>query len=112
MTDGSPCRSAHANAYFTGFGAEKRIVFFDTLIDRLTTPEIEAVLAHELGHFARGHIPRLLAVRFALALLMLAILGWLYRQGDAIEHRQAAEAQAQLLDLQLSHTISCYDGIA
>jgi len=79
VMDGSR-RSSHGNAYFTGFGAGKRIVFFDTLIDRLTTPEIEAVLAHELGHFAKGHIPRLLAVRFALSLLMLAILGWLYRE--------------------------------
>ena len=79
VMDGSR-RSSHGNAYFTGFGTEKRIVFFDTLIERLTAPEIEAVLAHELGHFAKGHIPRLLAVRFALALLMLAILGWLYRE--------------------------------
>jgi len=77
VMDGSR-RSSHGNAYFTGFGTNKRIVFFDTLIERLTASEIEAVLAHELGHFARGHIPRLLAVRFALALLMLAILGWLY----------------------------------
>jgi STE24 endopeptidase len=79
VMDGSR-RSSHGNAYFTGFGAEKRIVFFDTLIERLTPAEIEAVLAHELGHFAKGHIPRLLAVRFALALLMLAILGWLYSE--------------------------------
>ena len=78
VMDGS-LRSSHGNAYFTGFGTHKRIVFFDTLIDRLSTEEIEAVLAHELGHFARGHIPRILAVRFALALLMLAVLGWLYR---------------------------------
>jgi STE24 endopeptidase len=78
VMDGSR-RSSHGNAYFTGFGVNKRIVFFDTLIERLTVPEIEAVLAHELGHFARGHIPRILAVRFALALAMLAILGWLYR---------------------------------
>jgi STE24 endopeptidase len=77
--DGSK-RSSHGNAYFTGFGKTKRIVFFDTLIERLNTGEIEAVLAHELGHFARGHIPRLLAVRFALALLLLAVLGWLYRE--------------------------------
>ncbi|MGZ5034095.1 MAG: M48 family metallopeptidase, partial [Usitatibacter sp.] len=68
VMDGSK-RSSHGNAYFTGFGKTKRIVFFDTLIERLTPQEIEAVLAHELGHFARGHIPRLLAVRFALALL-------------------------------------------
>ncbi|MGZ5074686.1 MAG: M48 family metallopeptidase [Usitatibacter sp.] len=79
VMDGSR-RSSHGNAYFTGFGTEKRIVFFDTLIERLTPSEIEAVLAHELGHFARGHIPRLLAVRFALALVMLSILGWLYRE--------------------------------
>jgi STE24 endopeptidase len=79
VMDGSK-RSAHGNAYFTGFGTHKRIVFFDTLMERLTPQEIEAVLAHELGHFARGHIPRLLMVRFALALLVLAVLGWLYRQ--------------------------------
>ncbi|MGE5616813.1 MAG: M48 family metallopeptidase [Bacillota bacterium] len=78
VMDGSK-RSSHGNAYFTGFGKTKRIVFFDTLMQRLTPAEIEAVLAHELGHFARGHIPRLLAVRFTLALLLLAALGWLYR---------------------------------
>ena len=75
VMDGSK-RSSHGNAYFTGFGRDKRIVFFDTLVERLTKGEIEAVLAHELGHFARGHIPRLLAVRFALALGLLAVLGW------------------------------------
>lgn len=79
VMDGSK-RSSHGNAYFTGFGTHKRIVFFDTLMERLTPAEIEAVLAHELGHFARGHIPRLLMVRFGLALLLLAILGWLYRE--------------------------------
>jgi STE24 endopeptidase len=79
VMDGSR-RSSHGNAYFTGFGVNKRIVFFDTLMDRLTAPEIEAVLAHELGHFARGHIPRLLLVRFGLALLLLAILGWLFHE--------------------------------
>jgi STE24 endopeptidase len=79
VMDGSK-RSSHGNAYFTGFGRTKRIVFFDTLMERLTPDEIEAVLAHELGHFARGHIPRLLAVRFALALAMLAVLGWLYSE--------------------------------
>ena len=79
VMDGSK-RSAHGNAYFTGFGRTKRIVFFDTLLERLTPEEIEAVLAHELGHFARGHIPRLLAVRFGMALVLLAVLGWLYRE--------------------------------
>jgi STE24 endopeptidase len=79
VMDGSK-RSSHGNAYFTGFGKTKRIVFFDTLMQRLSPEEIEAVLAHELGHFARGHIPRLLAVRFALALLLLGLLGWLYQE--------------------------------
>ena len=79
VMDGSK-RSSHGNAYFTGFGRTKRIVFYDTLLQRLTPQEIEAVLAHELGHFARGHIPRLLMVRFALALLLLAILAWLYQE--------------------------------
>jgi len=79
VMDGSK-RSSHGNAYFTGFGRDKRIVFFDTLVERLTQGEIEAVLAHELGHFARGHIPRLLAVRFALAFVLLAVLGWAARE--------------------------------
>ena len=79
VMDGSK-RSSHGNAYFTGFGHAKRIVFFDTLVERLTQGEIEAVLAHELGHFARGHIPRLLAVRFALAFALLALLGWAAHQ--------------------------------
>jgi STE24 endopeptidase len=78
VMDGSK-RSSHGNAYFTGFGQSKRIVFFDTLVERLTAPEIEAVLAHELGHHARGHIPRMLGVRFVLALLLLAALGWAAR---------------------------------
>ncbi len=90
VMDGSK-RSSHGNAYFTGFGRTKRIVFFDTLIERLTTPEIEAVLAHELGHFARGHIPRLLAMRFALALLLLAVLGWLYGETAFFEALGIAE---------------------
>jgi len=77
---GGSKRSAHGNAYFTGFGRTKRIVFFDTLLERLTPAEIEAVLAHELGHFARGHIPRLLLVRFAIALALLALMGWLLRE--------------------------------
>ena len=79
VMDGSR-RSSHGNAYFTGFGRTKRIVFFDTLVERLTPGEIEAVLAHELGHFARGHIPRMLAVRFALALALLAAMGWLIQE--------------------------------
>lgn len=76
VMDGSR-RSAHGNAYFTGFGAAKRIVFFDTLLARLSGKEIEAVLAHELGHFKRRHVIKRLIVTFAISLVMLALLGWL-----------------------------------
>jgi len=76
VMDGSK-RSAHGNAYFTGFGAAKRIVFFDTLLSRLDGEEVEAVLAHELGHFKRRHVAKMIAVTFALSLVFLALLGWL-----------------------------------
>ncbi|OWJ62344.1 M48 family metallopeptidase [Paraburkholderia caledonica] len=76
VMDGSR-RSAHGNAYFTGFGAAKRIVFFDTLLARLSGSEIEAVLAHELGHFKRRHVIKRMLVTFALSLALLALLGWL-----------------------------------
>ncbi|MGV2288996.1 M48 family metallopeptidase [Trinickia sp. YCB016] len=76
VMDGSR-RSAHGNAYFTGFGAAKRIVFFDTLLARLSGSEIEAVLAHELGHFKRRHVIKRMIVTFAISLAMLALLGWL-----------------------------------
>jgi STE24 endopeptidase len=76
VMDGSR-RSAHGNAYFTGFGAAKRIVFFDTLLARLSGNEIEAVLAHELGHFKRRHVIKRMVVTFAISLVMLALLGWL-----------------------------------
>jgi STE24 endopeptidase len=75
VMDGSR-RSAHGNAYFTGFGAAKRIVFFDTLLERLDGEEVEAVLAHELGHFKRRHVAKMIAVTFALSLVFLAVLGW------------------------------------
>jgi len=79
VMDGSK-RSAHGNAYFSGFGANKRIVFFDTLLSRLAPEEIEAVLAHELGHFKLKHIIKRIAVLFALSLAFLALLGWLKTQ--------------------------------
>jgi len=79
VMDGSK-RSAHGNAYFSGFGAAKRIVFFDTLLARLSPPEIEAVLAHELGHFKRKHIVKRMALMFALSLGFLALLGYLKAQ--------------------------------
>jgi STE24 endopeptidase len=79
VMDGSK-RSAHGNAYFSGFGANKRIVFFDTLLERLAPAEIEAVLAHELGHFKLKHIVKRIVVAFALSLVFLALLGWLKNQ--------------------------------
>jgi STE24 endopeptidase len=79
VMDGSR-RSAHGNAYFSGFGAAKRIVFFDTLLSRLAPNEIEAVLAHELGHFKLNHVVQRLLVIFALSLGFLALLGWLKGQ--------------------------------
>ena len=76
VMDGST-RSAHGNAYFTGLGANKRIVFFDTLIDELSHDEIEAVLAHELGHFKCNHIKKRISVLGTVFLIGLGILGWL-----------------------------------
>ena len=75
VMDGSK-RSSHGNAYFTGLGKTKRIVFFDTLIERLSPPEIEAVLANELGHFKRNHIAKMIAGQFALTLVILGLMGW------------------------------------
>lgn len=79
VMDGS-ARSSHGNAYFTGFGASKRVVFFDTLLDRLNTDEIEAVLAHELGHFKHQHVVKRIALMFFVSFLGLALLGWLMHQ--------------------------------
>jgi STE24 endopeptidase len=79
VMDGSK-RSAHGNAYFSGFGANKRIVFFDTLLSRLAPQEIEAVLAHELGHFKLKHIVKRIAMMFAISLVFLALLGYLKNQ--------------------------------
>ena len=79
VMDGSR-RSSHGNAYFTGLGRAKRIVFFDTLLSRLTGEEVEAVLAHELGHFKHRHILKRVLVSFVLSLAGLALLGHLAAQ--------------------------------
>src|SRR5258706_5611402 len=76
VMDGSK-RSTHGNAYFTGFGAAKRIVFFDTLLSRLAPGEVEAVLAHELGHYRRYHVWKRIALLFAFSLALLWLLGQL-----------------------------------
>ena len=76
IMDGSK-RSGHGNAYFTGMGSNKRIVFFDTLAESLDDDEMEAVLAHELGHFKRKHVIKMLVASSIMSLISLAILGWL-----------------------------------
>jgi STE24 endopeptidase len=79
VMDGSK-RSAHSNAFFTGFGASKRVVFFDTLLKQLTPSEMEAVLAHELGHFKHRHILKMMASSFVFSLIGLALLGFASQQ--------------------------------
>ncbi len=78
VIDGSK-RSSHGNAYFSGFGRNKRIVFFDTLLKMLSDDELEAVLAHELGHFKKKHIIKGMAISFSTTLLALALLAWLMK---------------------------------
>lgn len=96
VMDGSK-RSSHGNAYFTGFGQARRIVFFDTLLSRLKPEEIEAVLAHELGHFKKKHIVQRIAMMFALSLVFLWVLGklmdasWFY-QGLGVQSQTTALA--------------------
>ena len=101
VMDGSK-RSAHGNAYFSGFGANKRIVFFDTLLERLAPQEIEAVLAHELGHFKLKHIVKRIGVLFAVSLGFLALLGYLktrlwFYQGLGVHPDFASDAMALIL---------------
>jgi len=97
-------RSSHGNAYFTGFGKTKRIVFFDTLIERLTTSEIEAVLAHELGHFKHRHVLKRIAITFAMSLGFLWLLAqlmlanWFY-QGMGVAMPQTSLSTAVALQL-------------
>lgn len=79
VMDGSR-RSAHGNAYFTGFGAAKRVVFYDTLLAKLSPPEVDAVLAHELGHFRHRHVIQRMVSMFGMSLLGFALLGWLSGQ--------------------------------
>jgi STE24 endopeptidase len=79
VMDGSK-RSAHANAYFTGFGAAKRVVFYDTLLSKLSAAEVDAVLAHELGHFKHKHIIKRIVLMFAMSLAGFALLGYLAQQ--------------------------------
>ena len=79
VMDGSK-RSAHSNAYFTGFGRSKRVVFYDTLLARLSPAEVDAVLAHELGHFRHRHVLKRMVSLFLFSLVGFALLGWLSNQ--------------------------------
>ncbi|MCG8426140.1 MAG: M48 family metallopeptidase [Chromatiales bacterium] len=99
VMDGSK-RSGHGNAYFTGFGKNKRIVFYDTLLESLSEQEVEAVLAHELGHFKRNHIKKGMVLSFVITLLGLALLGWLTEQSwfyQALGVTQSSNALALTL---------------
>ncbi len=99
VMDGSK-RSSHGNAYFTGFGKNKRIVFFDTLLTQLTPQETEAVLAHELGHFKRRHILKRLLIMAVMTLFGFALLGWLKQQPwfyTGLGVKQVSDALALLL---------------
>lgn len=104
VMDGS-ARSSHGNAYFTGFGSSKRVVFFDTLLERLNANEIEAVLAHELGHFRHHHVIKRIALMFTVSFLGLALLGWLMNQSwfySGLGVEQASNYMALLLFLLVS----------
>jgi STE24 endopeptidase len=110
VMDGSR-RSGHGNAYFTGMGQNKRIVFFDTLLKTLEADEIEAVLAHELGHFKRRHVQKRIVTMMLMSLAGLALLGWLIEQ-DWFYHglgvQQASNHLALLLFLMVSPVFTVF----
>lgn len=110
IMDGSK-RSSHGNAYFTGLGENKRIVFFDTLLNSLDPAEVEAVLAHELGHFKRKHIQKRILSMAVMSLLGLALLGWLIEQ-PALYHAlgisQPSDYMALLLFMMVMPIFSLY----
>jgi STE24 endopeptidase len=119
IMDGSK-RSGHGNAYFTGLGNNKRIVFFDTLVKSLDDEELEAVLAHELGHFKCKHVIKMLSASSIISLISLAVLGWLINQpwfftGLGVQQAQVSNAAALLLFMLVSpaftffmHPVSAY----
>jgi STE24 endopeptidase len=110
IMDGSK-RSGHGNAYFTGLGNNKRIVFFDTLVKSLDEEELEAVLAHELGHFKCKHVIKMLIASSIMSLISLAILGWLINQPwffTGLGVQQASNAAALLLFMLVSPVFTLF----
>ncbi|MBM4208429.1 MAG: M48 family metallopeptidase [Gammaproteobacteria bacterium] len=104
IMDGSK-RSGHGNAYFTGLGNNKRIVFFDTLVESLDEEELEAVLAHELGHFKRKHVIKMLVATSIMSLIGFAVLGWLINESwffHGLGVQQPSNAAALLLFMLVS----------
>jgi STE24 endopeptidase len=101
VLDGSK-RSGHSNAFFAGFGKFRRIVLYDTLIEQMEEDELEAVLAHEIGHYKLGHIPKMIAVSGVTSLLMFAALGWLANATWFVEAFQfTASAEGQIVPVLL-----------
>jgi STE24 endopeptidase len=110
IMDGSK-RSGHGNAYFTGLGSNKRIVFFDTLVKSLDDEELEAVLAHELGHFKCKHVVKMLVASSIISLISLAILGWLINQPwffTGLGVQQPSNAAALLLFMLVSPSFTLF----
>ncbi|MEE9342480.1 MAG: M48 family metallopeptidase, partial [Gammaproteobacteria bacterium] len=110
VMDGSR-RSGHGNAYFTGMGNNKRIVFFDTLLESLDEDEIEAVLAHELGHFKRKHIVKRIFSMMVISLAGLALLGWLTQQDwffNGLGAQTTSNAMALMLFLLVSPVFTLF----
>ena len=110
VMDGSR-RSGHGNAYFTGMGQNKRIVFFDTLLKTLEPDEIEAVLAHELGHFKRKHVQKRIVTMMLMSLAGLALLGWLIGQSwfyQGLGVQQPSNHLALLLFLMVSPVFTLF----
>ncbi|MDD1622432.1 MAG: M48 family metallopeptidase [Methylococcaceae bacterium] len=110
IMDGSR-RSGHGNAYFTGLGNNKRIVFFDTLVNSLDEEELEAVLAHELGHFKCKHVLKMLAASAVMTLISFAVLGWLITQDwffDGLGVSTHSNAAALLLFMLVSPVFTTF----
>ncbi len=110
IMDGSR-RSGHGNAYFTGLGNNKRIVFFDTLVNSLDDEELEAVLAHELGHFKCKHVLKMLAASAVMTLISFAVLGWLITQDwffDGLGVSTHSNAAALLLFMLVSPVFTTF----